>query len=88
MVMTFLQLSGTQLISINYEKCVINSYNFEIGATEAIGVGVTKYDSSLQSAIVTLPSPTVRHYEYRQYPIHSLNISHILSKFFYCSKMV
>ena len=52
-----LQLSGTRDISINYEKCKIYSGTFEIGLTEAIGVGVTKYDSSLQTAIVTLPSP-------------------------------
>ena len=53
----FTQLSGTRDISTNYEKCKMYSGTFEIGLIEAIGIGVIKYDSSLQTAIVTLPYP-------------------------------
>jgi hypothetical protein len=42
---------------INYERCQISSGTFEIGYTQAIGVGVTKYSSNLASATVILPSP-------------------------------
>ena len=50
-------LTGTQDILINYERCQISSGSFEIGLTQAIGVGVTTYSSSLNTGTVILPSP-------------------------------
>jgi hypothetical protein len=41
----------------NYKRCPINSGTFEIGYTQAVGVGVTKYSSNLASETVILPSP-------------------------------
>lgn len=52
-----LQMTGTQSFVINYQKCQLPSGVFEIGLTQAIGVGVVTYSSSLQSATVNLPSP-------------------------------
>jgi hypothetical protein len=48
---------GVESILINYEKCQIPNGAFEIGLTQAMGVGVITYSSSLQSATVILPSP-------------------------------
>lgn len=50
-------LTGTSSILINYERCQISSGTFEIGLTQAIGVGVTTYSANLASATVKLPSP-------------------------------
>lgn len=52
-----LQMTGTQDILISYERCKITSDTFEIGLTQAIGLGVFTYDSSLQTTTVILPSP-------------------------------
>jgi hypothetical protein len=52
-----LDLSGTSDILINYERCPISSGTFEIGLAQAIGVGVVRYSSSLNTANVILPSP-------------------------------
>ena len=56
-VLSETDLSGTQDILINYERCQISSGSFEIGLTQAIGVGVTTYSSSLNTGTVILPSP-------------------------------
>lgn len=50
-------MTDTQDILINYERCQISSGILEIGLTQAIGVGVITYSSSLQTATVILPSP-------------------------------
>lgn len=50
-------MSGTQVITINYERCQISSDTFEIGQTQSKGVGTTIFSSSMQTATVILPSP-------------------------------
>ena len=57
-VSLFFQLTKSQDILINYERCPIASGNFEIGLSQAIGLGVTKFSSiTTNSATIVLPSP-------------------------------
>lgn len=51
-------LEGVANIHLNYERCLISNNIFEITAATANGVGITTFDSTLDSMYVQLPSPS------------------------------
>jgi hypothetical protein len=55
-----LQREGESSIVINYERCPIDSDTFEIGSTQANGVGITTFSAALETASAILPDNPIQ----------------------------